>query len=298
MIWMGLLYSLLVFGKGDPNPWAQVQKPIDRDSAQIYGSYTAGCLTNAETLDLTGQGYQVVNPYRNRYHGHPSLVRFLKNLGLWAESQKLGKIVVGDLAQPAGGPLTGAHRSHQIGLDADIRLHLLEPKKTIKNPNDFNSTDVVTCSADKKNIKYTFRADKWPIGSTQLLKKMATDDAVERVFVSAGIKRYLCESFPEHPEWLKKIRPEWGHTGHLHVRLKCPKGLIHCEGQSPVSNDATDSSKVGCGGNDFKSWFTASSDKAIRRDCLPKSTPEPIPYWEKVMSSTNFPKECQYLIKR
>ncbi len=298
MVLFALALSLTVAAKADPNPWAQVAKPIDRDSAQIYGSYTSGCLTNAETLELSGMGYQVANPYRNRYHGHPALARFVKNLGIWAHSQKLGKIIVGDVAQPAGGPLTGAHRSHQIGLDADIRLHILPPGKSIKNPNDYNSIDVVTCSTHKKAVNYKFRPDKWPISSTQLLQKIASDTSVERVFVSAGIKRHLCESFPDHPAWLLKVRPEWGHTGHLHVRMKCPQGLARCEGQPPVAYDSSDSTRVGCAGNDFKSWFQASDDKHVRADCLPKSPKEPVPYWERVISSAKFPKECQYLIQR
>lgn len=298
MFFFLLIFSALTPATTDPNPWGRVKKPIDRDSSQIYGSYTSGCLTNAETLEIEGVGFAVVNPYRNRYHGHASLIRFIKNLGMWASSQKLGKIVVGDLAQPAGGPLTGAHRSHQIGLDADIRLQLLAPDKKIHNKNDFNSTDVVTCSTTKKGLQYKFRADKWPVSSTQLLQKIAQDENVERVFVSAGIKKYLCESFPDHPAWLKKIRPEWGHTGHLHVRLRCPNGLSQCESQSAVNLDASDTSKVGCAGREFQSWFAVLPDKPVRADCVPKTPKEPVPYWETVIKSAKFPKECQYLLKR
>lgn len=296
MFALALFFSMSVAANVDPNPWGRVRKPIDRDSSQIYGTYTSGCLTNAETLPLEGVGFEVANPYRNRYHAHSSLTRFIKNLGMWASSQKLGKIVVGDLAQPAGGPLTGAHRSHQIGLDADIRLHLLPPDKKIHNRNDFDSTDVVTCSTKKKAVTYKFRADKWPVSSTQLLQKIAQDESVERIFVSAGIKKYLCDSLPSHPQWLNKIRPEWGHTGHLHVRLKCPSGLSRCHGQSPVTADASDSTKVGCDGRDYKSWFE-TQDRIVRTNCLPKTPKEPIPYWQTVISSTKFPKECQHLLR-
>lgn len=292
------LLLLLAFAKPDPNPWGNVATPIVSPTAQIYGSYTSGCLTNAETLPLEGVGFEVVNPYRNRYHAHPSLVRLIKTLGMWAQSNKLGKIVVGDIAQPAGGPLTGAHKSHQIGLDADIRLHVLTPEQKINNKNDFDSTDVVTCSAQKnKFLKYNFKPEKWPISSTLLLQRIASEDTVERIFVSAGIKKHLCDSFPDNPEWLRKIRPEWGHTGHLHVRLRCPMGMPSCDGQAPVVRDPSDTTEVGCGGNDFKSWFQASH-KAINNDCVPQSEDNPVPYWKKVMSSSQFPKECVTLIKK
>lgn len=295
---MVYFFILMAFAKPDANPWGKISTPISSASSQIYGSYTSGCITNAETLPLEGAGYEVVNPYRNRYHAHPSLTRLIKTLGMWAQSNKLGKVIIGDIAQPAGGPLTGAHKSHQIGLDADIRMHLLTPGKTIANKNNFNSTDVVTCQAQKnKFLKYKFHADRWPISSTQLLQRLASEDTVERIFVSAGIKKHLCESFPDNPEWLRKVRPEWGHTGHLHVRLRCPMGMPSCDGQSPVFRDPSDKTEVGCDGNDYKAWFQASN-LPVNNECVPISPDDPKPYWERVMSSSKFPKECAELVKK
>lgn len=293
MVFIIALLTIFSVAKEDANPWGKIRRPVSADSSQIHGSYTSGCLTKAEELPLKGIGFTVANPYRNRYYGHPSLVRLIKNLGMWAQSSQLGSIVVGDMAQPAGGPLTGAHKSHQIGLDADIRLHLVEPKKKIKNANQYNSIDVVSCRIGKhKTIDYKFHADKWPVSSTQLLQKIATDDNVERIFVSAGIKKYLCESFPDHPDWLRKIRPEWGHTGHLHVRLRCPMSMTTCHAQAPIIIDHTDASTVGCSGKDYDSWFQADQHKKIKSDCIPKSEDDPIPYWQKVIASEKFPQEC------
>ena len=34
--------------------------------------------------------------------------------------------------------------------------------------------------------------------------------------------------------WLRKIRPWWDHTDHLHVRLNCPKGAPGCVDQDPL----------------------------------------------------------------
>jgi penicillin-insensitive murein DD-endopeptidase len=299
-----LLSSLLLLASASfKNPWGTLPAPIPAEESQIYGSYSAGCIANAEKLPLSGFGYEVVNSYRNRHYAHTSLVQFIHRLSLWSESNKLGKVVVGDLAQPAGGPLAGDHLSHQIGLDADIRLHLLPPEQTIKNRNNFNSTDVTRCALkDKKDIQYTFFHDKWPLTSTQLLQKAAQDETVERIFVSAAIKKHLCEIFPDKPSWLKKIRPEWGHTSHFHVRLQCPPGMKNCEAQPAITTDASDSTNVGCSGVDYQSWFKNTKNyKKVSASCIPQSDTNPnsfdsIPRWKKVLESSRFPQQCRDLL--
>ena len=59
---------------------------------------------------------------RNRNWGHPKLVEFLERLS--AKGAKVGwpGLLVGDMAQPRGGPMLTGHASHQVGLDADIWL--------------------------------------------------------------------------------------------------------------------------------------------------------------------------------
>jgi len=293
-----LLISFLTSAKTiDHNPWGKITHPTAHSSAQIYGSYTSGCILGGEALPEEGEGYKVVNTYRNRYYAHSSLTSMIKSWGQWSKEKKLGTLVVGDLSQPAGGPLTGAHRSHQIGLDVDLRLHLLTPGQKIKNRNQFSSTDVVQCKTTKaQKINYQFMPQKWPVSTTQLLQKIASEKNVERLFVSAGIKKYLCAAFPDYPVWLKKIRPEWGHTSHFHVRLRCPEGMDQCQGQPPIPVDVTDTSGVGCSGQDLEYWFKTNKDQKILAGCYPKSQPETQPYWEKVIHSSNFPKECQEVL--
>jgi penicillin-insensitive murein endopeptidase len=58
---------------------------------------------------------------RNRNWGHPELVQFLERFApLAAEATGWKGILIGDMAQPRGGPLPFGHKSHQIGLDVDI----------------------------------------------------------------------------------------------------------------------------------------------------------------------------------
>src|SRR5262249_61798336 len=58
---------------------------------------------------------------RNRNWGHPELVKFLERFApLAAKATGWGGILIGDMAQPRGGPLPFGHKGHQIGLDVAI----------------------------------------------------------------------------------------------------------------------------------------------------------------------------------
>ena len=58
---------------------------------------------------------------RNRNWGHPMLVELVKKLAIEAKAYDgWPGLLVGDLSQPRGGPMLTGHRSHQMGLDADI----------------------------------------------------------------------------------------------------------------------------------------------------------------------------------
>lgn len=287
------LLALLLTATAQQNPWEKIKYPVPTEEPQVYGSHSAGCFTGGATLPTEGKGFTTVNTYRNRFFAHPTLIALIQKWGEWADQQKLGKLVVGDLSQPAGGPLTGAHRSHQTGLDVDLRLHLLAPDRKIKNRNRFNSIDVVRCRTHKNaNVNYKFIPQKWPLSSTQLLQRIASEDSVDRIFVSAGIKKYLCDKFPTNPLWLKKIRPEWGHTSHFHVRLQCPQGMSKCHSQPPIPIDPTDTTLVGCKGQDLAKWFQTTPETQILSGCYPRAKPETKPYWQQVLASEKFPKEC------
>ena len=59
---------------------------------------------------------------------HPSLISFVQDLAARvARSDRV--LLIADLGQPRGGPVSG-HASHQLGLDADIRLLML-PRRLV-----------------------------------------------------------------------------------------------------------------------------------------------------------------------
>ena len=96
-----------------------------------YGSYARGCLAGAEQLEETGPAWQAMRLSRNRNWGHPKLVALVRRLAREGRQHDgWPGLLVGDLSQPRGGPMLTGHRSHQIGLDADIWFNPM-PKKVL-----------------------------------------------------------------------------------------------------------------------------------------------------------------------
>src|ERR1700730_7153646 len=89
--------------------------------AMAIGYYPRGCLAGGVEMPVNGPTWQVMRLSRNRNWGHPSLINFLEKFApLAAKATGWKGIMVGDLAQPRGGPSTSDHASHQIRLDVDI----------------------------------------------------------------------------------------------------------------------------------------------------------------------------------
>ena len=226
--------------------FAAVQTPANGRS-EVYGAYTRGCIAGAQQLPLDAPHWQVLNPSRNRAWGHPSLIAFIQTLADGVAQDGHRGLLVGDLAQPRGGPLPSDHNSHQVGLDADIWLTPLPGQR-------LNKTDLETFEPPSM-VDITRLTTNEAFGAAQfsLLKRAAQAEAVERIFVSPPIKQALCEQTKANqPDWLRKIRPWRGHMAHMHVRLSCPTGSPNCDGQEqpPEGN--------GCGA-ELASWFKDTS---------------------------------------
>ena len=58
------------------NGWSNVAYPLTGRPESI-GSTSSGCIVGAATLPLVGDGYQAMRVSRNRYYGHPLLIRFV-----------------------------------------------------------------------------------------------------------------------------------------------------------------------------------------------------------------------------
>ena len=180
---------------------------------------------------------------RNRNWGHPEMIAFIERLSRAAQGAGWAGLYVGDISQPRGGPMVSDHRSHQIGLDADFwlrppgRLNLsVTEREAIGSPSVVAPDRLVVNSS-------------WTRAHAQVLQAAARDGSVARIFVNAAIKRRLCETRDvDDADWLRKIRPWWGHDSHFHVRLRCPEGEGCVEQNPPPAGDGCDAT--------LEWWFT------------------------------------------
>ena len=193
-----------------------------------FGSYAKGCLAGGERLAQTGPTWQAMRLSRNRNWGHPELIDFIKKLSRKAAKQPGWKgLYVGDLSQPRGGPMLSGHRSHQIGLDADIWM--LPPKRLNLTASERENISSISL----RRAKGAYVNKSWTSAHHAIIKAAAKDPRVARIFVFPGAKVQMCKTAKGNRKWLRKIRPWWGHHYHFHVRLSCPKGMRGCKNQSP-----------------------------------------------------------------
>ena len=223
MLLAGLLVAL--DGTAHAQSFARFTTPAPGDPMPI-GTYANGCLRGAEALPLDGEGYQVVRPGRNRYWAHPRMIDYIRDLGVRAAASGLNPLLVADIGQPRGGRVSG-HASHQIGLDADIWLRQDLPRLPPDRRDALNSTLVV----DRARFQI---GPAWSPVHATLIRLAASDPRVSRIFVHPAIKIALCEGTVGDRSWLGVVRPWFGHDSHIHVRLHCALGDLHCQPQTPV----------------------------------------------------------------
>ena len=247
--------------------------------AMAIGYYPRGCLQGGVELPVDGPNWEVMRLSRNRNWGHPELVHFLKKFApLAAKATGWHGILVGDMAQPRGGPLPFGHTSHQIGLDVDIWfMPMPNHELSKKEREEISASDLVAPDRLRVNPK------TWTPADVAFIKTAAEQVEVERVFVNAAIKKELCHvEDKHHGTWLEKVRPWYGHADHIHVRLKCPADSPNCRKQEPVP------AGVGCSDKDLAFWF---KDSILH----PKPGPPPkVP--PKPITLADLPPACKNVI--
>jgi penicillin-insensitive murein endopeptidase len=257
--WLAVL-SIIAGSVQAANPWTQVETPASGQPESI-GTTNAGCINGATALPLDGPGYLVMRPDRNRRFGHPELVKFVRKLGRQVLEQGIGTLLVGDLSQPRGGPMSSMHRSHQSGLDVDLWFWLPRdigrrlPSETERE--QWHAPSML----DSDNI--SLQPEHWTEAQVELLRLAAEHPGVDRIFVHPVIKRELCHN-QAGSQWLYKLRPWWGHDHHLHVRLRCPPEEPRCVSQQPLPpGDGCDATLAW--------WFT---DEARQQPSKPYEAPD------------------------
>jgi len=238
--------------------WGSFEAPIAQPPEAV-GGYTKGCLFGGVALPEKGPGFETIRRQRRRYFGHPALAKFVTDYGRTLDTIGLGPVLVGDMSQPRGGPMTSGHRSHQMGLDVD--LWFTRPDGGRGNDDAFASL------VDER--REAIDAEVFDARHAEMLRRAALDPAVARIFVGWVIKRELCRTVKGDRGWLQKIRPWWGHTRHFHVRLRCPEGSPECREQTAIP--AGD----GCGTEGWFSKAEVAKRKKEARMGPPKKAPRP-----------------------
>ncbi len=218
-------------------------------AARAIGLYSKGCLAGAQALPIDGETWQVMRQSRNRNWGHPNLVRFLERLAKQAPKIGWRGLLVGDMAQPRGGPMHSGHFSHQVGLDADIWLTPMPDRRLSREEREEMMSTVVVAQ-DGKDVA----PNVWTPAHAAIIKAAAKDSAVSRIFANAAIKKALCRDAGRDRAWLRKVRVWYGHDYHFHVRIFCPADSPGCTPEPPLTGDD------GCSGRDLDRWF---SDAAL-----------------------------------
>lgn len=250
---------------------AKTPAPLE---ARAIGNYARGCLAGGMALPVNGETWQVMRLSRNRNWAHPEMIQYLEQLARKVpQVSSWPGLLVGDLAQPRGGPMLTGHASHQIGLDADIWLTPM-PQRILSKEEREETSATLMVRADRTDV-----SDAWTPDHTKVLHAAAQDPRVERILVNAAIKKALCREAGGDRRWLQKIRPYWGHDYHFHVRLACPKGSENCAPQEPVP------AGEGC---DLDWWF---SDEVLH----PKPPAKPVKPKPPLMLE-QLPSECRAVL--
>lgn len=248
------------------------------------GTYARGCAAGLVELPETGPTWQAMRLSRNRNWGQPVMIDYLEDLSRNVAAAGWRGIYVGDIGQPRGGPAKSGHKSHQIGLDADIWM--LPPSSlTLSRSQREKISSISVRSADQRSV-----SGNWTPAHAEVLRIAASDPRVDRIFVAAAIKIEMCKTArPSDKKWLQKIRPEAGHDAHFHVRLKCPKGATLCQTQTPTVSEL---SKGGNGCDDTLMWWVTDYLNPPKAEKTPK---QPAPKKKGTLDYTlaDLPKQCR-----
>ena len=240
--------------------------------AGAIGAYGKGCAAGAIRLEPDGPGWQVMRPSRSRNFGHPKLVASIKTLAAGVQQDGWPGLLIGDMAQPRGGPMLTGHASHQLGLEADIWFTPAPAGRrlTAEEREEMSAIDLV-----RPDLLDVY-PERFTPAHLAFLRRAALLPDVDRIFVNAAIKQAACRSETGDRGWLRKVRPWQGHTYHLHVALKCPDA--RCTARNPIP------AGEGCG-KDLAPWFREEGR-------FPKPKPAPA----KVLTLADLPKACSQVL--
>jgi penicillin-insensitive murein endopeptidase len=119
-----------------------------------------------------------------------------------------------------------------------------------------------------------------------IIRTAAQYGNVERIFVHPTIKRELCQQYPNKPKWLRKVRAQFGHHYHFHVRIGCPAGSPGCKPQAAVPS-------YGCDQATMDYWFKVAYGPPRK----PKPGAKPVkPRKKREIRLQDLPSQCRVVL--
>ena len=273
--------------KKDNSPVAKflfgVQKTAAPLPARAIGFYSKGCLAGGVQMEAAGPAWQTMRPSRNRAWGHPKLIALLKRLAKDAKAKDgWPGLLVGDISQPRGGPMSSGHASHEVGLDADIWLNPMpDHVLTYREREDISAKSMLDATRLKVDPKI-FTEKQFA-----LIKRAASYPEVERIFVNPAIKKALCERAGKDRRWLGKVRPLWGHDYHFHIRIGCTNS--GCQSQPLPNGDD------GCG-KEVDHWLKEIA-KSLKKEPLKPGERVAGASDKRRITMNQLPAECKAVLK-
>ncbi len=254
------------------NLFGSQKLPALSGKPKSYGFYSKGCFAGGVAIATDGPTWQAMRLSRNRRWGHPVMIALLEKFAQDVPKDGWPGILLGDVSQPRGGPMTTGHASHQIGLDADIWFTPMPDRRISAAERE---------TMDQRSLirKGGLTVDDrlWDDSYARVLKRAASYPEVERILVHPGIKKKLCDTVSGDRGWLRKVRPFWGHDAHFHIRIGCQPGSVGCKEQAaPPPGDGCDKSLAW--------WFTKEPWRPNQNPDAPKA--------RDVMTMKSLPKEC------
>jgi len=253
---------------------------------ESIGFYANGCLMGGVAIPSDGPTWQVLHPSRNRRWGNPAMISLLERLSQDAHDKDgWNGLLIGDIAQPRGGPMLNGHASHQIGLDADIWLTPMPNYKLSDAERDHFPEN----SMLRKDSVYVNDSVWNNAPHEALIMRAASYPEVERIFVNPGIKKKLCDTWTGDKTLLWKVRPMYGHDYHFHIRIKCPVGSTTCTPQVTPPQDS------GCG-KEVAQWLDRVRPKPIPK-IAEKPKVKPVkPVKPAYLTMNALPKACTMVL--
>ena len=183
--------------------------------------------------------------------------------------------------------MLSGHASHQAGLDADVWLTPMPDRRLSRREREnLSATSMLARQSNGKLTNQKLDQKRFSKAHAGIIRTAAQYGNVERIFVHPTIKRELCQQNPDQPSWLRKVRAQYGHHYHFHIRIGCPAGSPGCKPQARVPS-------MGCDKKSLDWWFNVAYGP--RPKPKPGAKP-PKPRKKREIQLADLPSKCRVVL--